>query len=72
MIHLVRVPSGVCEGKDAYEPQREAAIKEMIQAGKNGLVYTEEKVAGYSANVDCKRCLQWLKASKARRAKMVR
>jgi hypothetical protein len=62
IIHLNRVPAGVCQRKDDGSDVR------SVQSGPSTI--TNLAVADFSGNATCIRCLSYLKASKPARKKM--
>jgi len=63
IIHLERVPYGVCTRKDTGE--------DVVTTTQNQTMIIDSATALYSGNVTCKRCKQWLKANKEDRKKMI-
>lgn len=72
MIHLERVPTNVCAGRDRYEDEVYQERMKMKREGRSGIVETREGVASFSGNVTCPLCKRWLKASKTARQNMMK
>lgn len=70
VIHLSRVPTNVCEGRDKYEDELYQESRRMSRQGLSGVVQTKDGIANFSGNTNCPRCKAWLKASKRARERM--
>jgi hypothetical protein len=63
IIHYVNVPEGVCSRKDSGEDTR------VEKQGQTTITFSA--LATFTGNVTCKRCKQWMKANRNRRAAMI-
>jgi len=66
VIHLNRVPAGVCFGKD----HAAAEVEEFIRTPHDKPASFSTALADFSGNVTCERCLSWLRSNKSRRKQM--